>query len=171
MLASAILRLCLPASVDVASAACERSCEAARACAIFRRGGIGGVAARCEGWRCPRCRPPALRFVARRWGRLRGDLSSRSLLPLAPLRRRIHPLEGPGRVASSAPPSPSRHDPWRFLRCVDLRNRDRAGPYCSLGRVRASFAPGLDPVAGRPLLRGAATLQRLVWLGLQRFCV
>ena len=28
-------------------------------------------------------------------------------------------------VASSAPPSPSRHDPWRFLRCVDLRNRHR----------------------------------------------
>ena len=28
---------CLPASVDVTGAACERSCEAARACAIIRR--------------------------------------------------------------------------------------------------------------------------------------
>ena len=27
---------------------------------------------------------------------------------------------------SCTPPSPSRHDPWRFLRCVDLRNRHRA---------------------------------------------
>ena len=34
----------------------------------------------------------------------------------------------------------------------------RFGPYFALGRVRATFAPGLDPVAGRPLLRGAATL-------------
>ena len=33
-----------------------------------------------------------------------------------------------------------------------------SGPYFALGRVRASFAPGLDPSAGRPLLRGAATL-------------
>ena len=31
-------------------------------------------------------------------------------------------------------------------------------PLHSLGRVRASFAPGLDPAAGWPLLRGAATL-------------
>ena len=39
-------------------------------------------------------------------------------LPSAPLRRRHHPVQDPGRGASSAPPSPSRHDPWRFLRCV-----------------------------------------------------
>ena len=32
------------------------------------------------------------------------------------------------------------------------------GPYFSLGRVLATFAPGLDPAAGRPLLSGAATL-------------
>ena len=32
------------------------------------------------------------------------------------------------------------------------------GPYLALGRVLATFALGLDSVAGRPLLRGAATL-------------
>ena len=32
------------------------------------------------------------------------------------------------------------------------------GPYFALGRVRATFAPGSDSVAGRPLLRVAATL-------------
>ena len=32
------------------------------------------------------------------------------------------------------------------------------GPYFALGRVLATLAPGLDPVEGRPLLRGAATL-------------
>ena len=32
------------------------------------------------------------------------------------------------------------------------------GPYGTRGRVRATFAPGLDLEAGRPLLRGAATL-------------
>ena len=45
-----------------------------------------------------------------------------------------------------------------------------AGPYGTRDRVRAAFAPGLDPVAGRPLLRGASTLQRLVRLRLRRFC-
>ena len=32
------------------------------------------------------------------------------------------------------------------------------GPYFALGRVRATFAPGSDSVAGRPFLSGAATL-------------
>ena len=32
------------------------------------------------------------------------------------------------------------------------------GPYFALGRDLATFAPGSDSVAGRPLLRGAATL-------------
>ena len=54
--------------------------------------------------------------------------------------------------------------------CVGRVVSARFGPYGTLGRVRAALAPGLDPEAGRPLLRGAATLQRLVWLGLQRFC-
>ena len=31
-------------------------------------------------------------------------------------------------------------------------------PYFALGRVRATFAPGSDSVAGRPFLSGAATL-------------
>ena len=37
----------------------------------------------------------------------------------------------------------------------DLRS---LGPYLALGRVLATFALGSDSVAGRPLLRGAATL-------------
>ena len=37
------------------------------------------------------------------------------------------------------------------------------GPYFVLGRVLASFALGSHSVAGRPLLRGAATLQRHVY--------
>ena len=50
--------------------------------------------------------------------------------------------------------------------CLERVILPEAGSYFALGRVRASFAPGLDPAAGRALLRGAATLStRLTHIG------
>ena len=51
-----------------------------------------------------------------------------------------------GREASGAPPSPSRHDPWRFFRCVWICVIAFASgwsrPLCCVGTAHSNMLPG-----------------------------
>ena len=85
------------------------------------RGERAGVASSCERWRWRCGCPPALRSTGRQ--RTQGTPRRRGVASAAlrwlRSRRRLRSLQDlRGRGASSAPPSPLRHDPWRFLRCV-----------------------------------------------------
>ena len=62
--------------------------------------------------------PPAMRTVAQQWVAPRWLVVALLLSDGAATSASPSTSDSEGMRASSAPPLPSRHDPWRFLRCV-----------------------------------------------------
>ena len=91
------------------------------------------------------------------------DFELRSSTALSSLRAGRHCVTAPATCPCGGRGVPggvsvSRACPGDLPFCVGRVVSAGFGPYGTLGRVRAAFAPGLDPETGRPLLRGAATL-------------
>ena len=92
--------------------------EAPRACAVFRQGGMKALrltASADVGWAAVlqrKVRDTAMGLAPRRLVVAFAALHWRRCVGTS-MHSRIR-----GRGATSAPPSPSRHDPWRLLVCV-----------------------------------------------------